>query len=459
MKVLLINSPTKDKLVVRDMAGGLGFDGAATVALPPLELAYMAATLLYKGCAARIIDSDIQDYKIDNIHRFIDDYRPDVIIATVSLPAFYNDCDFLKGIRRYSSIKLIAKTNISYPPILKEILEKSSVDLCIYGECDINIDKIISQEERNGTAYLKNGEIKIEESNLIDNLDELFLPARNLLPNEKYRYVLLGDKVTIMQTSRGCPYPCSYYCPYPLVQGKRWRARSPEHVIREIEDIVNNYQIKKILFRDAAFSLDRNRAHQICNLIIEKRINISWWCETRVDCLDSELMQKMKQAGCLGMNIGVETGSPEVMETQAKIGMTLEKLNSVRKDAKELGLKLHFLLMIGLPKETKRSIYETYKLICDLKPESIGVCIVTPYPGTQLYQEAKEKGWIETEDWTRFGGHFPVMHTDNLSSADLLKAREMLNRGFCLSNRSSLINWIKLKFLDSGFKRWFFLMI
>ncbi|MBL7196668.1 MAG: radical SAM protein [Candidatus Omnitrophica bacterium] len=454
MRVLLINSPTKDKLVIRDMAGGFGFDGAKTVFLPPLDLAYMAATLLNKGYEAKIIDSDVQNYKIDDIRQFIDDYRPDIIIATVSLPSLYNDCSFLKEIRQHYSIKLIAKTNISYPAILKEILERSSVDLCIYGECDTNIDKIISRGDRKGIAYFKNGVLQIEENNLIDNLDDLPLPARSLLPNEKYRYVLLGDKVTTMQISRGCPYPCSYYCPYPLVQGKKWRVRSSEHIIREIEDIVDNYQIKKILFRDAVFTLDKNRIYQICNLIIEKKLDITWWCETRVDCLDLELIQKMKQAGCLGMNIGVETGNPEILETQAKIGTTLEKLKTIRKDAKELRLKLHFLLMIGLPKETKRSIYETYKLICDLKPETIGVCIVTPYPGTQLYQEAKEKGWIETEDWTQFGGHFPVMHTENLSARDLLKARDMLNYAFYLSNKNSIIDWVKLKFLDFSFKKW-----
>ena len=453
MNVLLINSPAKAHPVVRDMAGGLGFDGGSGVVLPPLDLAYMAATLLNKGNEVKIIDSDVEDYQSDDVYRVIQNYKPEVIIATVSLPTLYEDCSFLKGIREYSSSKIIAKTSITYPPILKEILEKSSVDLCIYGECDINIDKIITEEEKKGTAYLKDGELKIEENSIIEDLDELPLPARNLLPNEKYRYSLLGNKVTTMQTSRGCPYPCSYYCPYPLVQGKKWRARSPEHIVCEIEDIVKNYNIQKILFRDATFTLNKEKTKQICDLILKEKLQIKWWCETRVDCLDIGLMEKMRMAGCLGMNIGVETGDEEVLTTHAKIGMTLGKLKTIRKAAQKIGLRLHFLVMIGLPNETKESWYKTYKLICDLKPETVGVCIVTPYPGTPLYTEAKEKGWIETEDWSKFGGHFPVMHTNNFSSQDLIKAKQMLHQGFC-SLHKSIISWIRAKLLDYRFKRW-----
>ena len=454
MRVLLINSPTREQSVVRDMAGGLGFDGGDAIVLPPLELASMAATLSGKGYEVKIIDSNVENCQNDDIYRIVEEYEPQVIIATLSLPTLYKDCSFLKEIRRYSSAKVLAKTGIAYKPILEEILKKSSADLCIYGECDINIDEIITGQEKKGTAYFKDSRLKVEENGVVLNLDELPLPARELLPNEKYRYVLLGDKVTTMQTSRGCPFPCSYYCPYPLVQGRKWRAQNPERVVKEIEDVVHNHQIKRILFRDATFTLNKSRIEQVCNLITQKKLKVEWWCETRVDCLHFELMKKMKQAGCQGMNIGVETGDPEVLERQAKIGMTFDKLRAIRKIAQQLGLRLHFLLMIGLPKETKKSLYETYKLICTLRPETIGIAIVTPYPGTPLYAEAKEKNWIETEDWTRFGGHSPIMHTDNLSSQDVLKALGMIYQGFSLLDKGPLKGWIRLRLLNYRFRRW-----
>lgn len=453
MGVFFINSPTRGQPIVRDMAGGLGFDGGATMVLPPMELCYMASTLLKKGIEAEIIDSDVEGYNKDNIYHRIKHQKPETIVATISLPTLTADSLFIKEIRNYApGTKIIALTDITYPAILKEILEQSCADLCIYGECDLIIDKIISGEETKGTASLKDGNLIINKNSIVENLDELPLPARQLLSNVKYQYTLLGKETTTMQTSRGCPFSCGYYCPYPLVQGKGWRARTPRHVLREIEDIVQNYHINKILFRDAVFTLNKERARQICDLIIQKELRIHWWCETRIDCLDTELLKKMKDAGCLGMNIGVETGDPEVMKTQAKRGLTIEKLQHIQGAAQKFGMKLHFLLSLGFPDETKESIYKTYKLICNLRPDSIGICIITPYPGTPLYSEAKQKNWIETEDWTKFGGHSPVMHTDNLSIRDLQEAYHLLLQGF--RRLKSPMGRIGARLFDRKFQIW-----
>lgn len=454
MKLLLINSPAAEHPVARDMAGGLGFDGGNGIVLPPLDLAYMAAVLLGKGHQAEILDAGALGLTRERTHELIRASGADAVLATVSLPVLYSDCDFLKETAGYFKGRLIAKTGISYAPILKEILEKSGAALCVYGECELEIDRVIAGEERRGTAFLDGGVFRMEANLLVEDLDALPLPARSLLDNARYRYVLLGDNTTAMQTSRGCPFPCAYYCAYPLVQGRKWRHRSPGHVLKEIEDIVSTHKISRILFRDATFTMDRQRTLAICGLIIAGKLKIQWWCETRVDCLDEELMQKMREAGCEGINIGVESGDTEVMETQAKIGLTLKKLKFIRDKAKEAGLRLHFLLMVGLPKETKRSVYSTYRLIAELKPETIGVTILTPYPGTPFYFEAREKGWIETENWTEFGGHMPVMHTDTLSSADMYYAQQMLGRIFYCLTRPGLYSWLKIKFFALSLRLW-----
>lgn len=454
MKVLLINSPSAEHPVVRDMAGGLGFDGGGSIVLPPLDLAYMAAVLLGKGQQAGIIDADASGLSREQTHTLIRAGNADVVIATVSLPGLYGDCAFLKEIGSYFKGKIIAKTGIAYPPILREILEKSAAALCVYGECELEIDRVISGEEQRGTAYMADGEFRQEENLLVEDMDSLPLPARGLLDNSRYRYSLLGDNTTTMQTSRGCPFPCAYYCAYPLVQGKHWRHRSPGHVLAEIEDIVHGRKINRIFFRDATFTMDKDRAHKICDLIISGKLGITWWCETRVDCLDEELLRKMKAAGCAGINIGVESGDTEVMETQAKIGMTLAKLKSIRQAAGALGMRLHFLLMVGLPKETRRSIYETYKLIAELKPETIGITILTPYPGTPFYYEAKEKRLIETENWADFGGHKPVMHTAGMTAEDLEYARLSLDRLFSRLKAPGLVSRVKTWFLVLQLKLW-----
>ena len=447
MTVLLINSPTREVPVVRDMAGGLGFDGGETVVLPPLDLAYMAATLIQKGHDARIIDADAEGLNAEAIYAELPGDLT-AVVATVSLPSIHEDSAFLKELKRRTGKPVLASSGISHPPVLQELLEESEADLVLYGECDTVIHEILAGDSFTGTARLVDGQVKVEPNGAVQDLDSLPLPARQLLPNDRYRYDLLGTgRATTMQTTRGCPYSCGYFCPYPLVQGKKWRARSPEHVVSEIEDVVKNTGTQRIFFRDATFTLDKERAHEICRLVQERNLDITWWCETRVDCLDEELLRAMKAAGCIGINVGVETGDEEVMKTLAKKGLTVNKLKLIRDAAHEIGLKLHFLLMIGLPKETRQSIYETQKLLASLKPDSIGVCVITPYPGTPLYEEAEEKGWIESEDWTQFGGHSPIMHTDNLSTEELAQAHKMLLRAFKLSGlRSSAY--------DLYFKRW-----
>lgn len=459
MKVLLISPPNKEILVARDMAGGLGFDRNETMVLPPLDLAYMASALINKGYKVMIIDAPTENLDLEETYEKIKEFSPDIIISLLSLPSLEEDSKFLKNIDKYidnKKVKKIIKTSIVYPQILKEIIIKSDADFLIYGECETIIDEILNGRDKRSTAYLDNsGNLKIEEKYIIKNLDDLPLPSRILLPNDKYRYPLLGDnKMTTMQTSRGCPFPCAYYCPYPLVQGTKWRARNPENIIEEIKDIFLNFKTQKILFRDATFTLDKERTIKICDLIIENNLNIEWWCETRINCLDFELLKKMKKAGCKGINVGIETGDPEILKSQAKIGVDINKIKNIVDASKKLNINLHFLIMVGLPSETKRSLYKTFKLIKNLKPYSLGVSIITPYPGTPLFKEAQEHGWIQDMNWSKFGGHIPTMKTDNISMAELLKAKKMIGKGYYLNKYPSFFNRIKFNFLNYYFKVW-----
>lgn len=453
MKILLVNTPAKERPVVRDMAGGLGFGVGEGLILPPLDLAYMAATLVLKGHDVKILDAGGLRLGASDALAAVSDFAPDISIATVSLPTLESDCGFIRGIPAAHKCRVIARTAIAVPEILREILAKSLAEKCVFGEADLAIDDIIAGRDDRGSAELVDGALTVGSALLVEDMDKLPIPARGLLPNDIYRYQLLGDRVTAMQSSRGCPYPCAYYCPYPLVQGRKWRARSPGHILAEIEDIKFGQGIDKILFRDATFTLDKKRTLEICSGIVDRGIEIDWWCETRIDCLDEELIASMKSAGCRGINIGVETGDPVLMQSRAKAGLTIKKIRDIIGFASQSGIRLHFLLLIGLPGETRRSLFETYKLIRDFKPETIGVCLITPYPGTPLYDEARRNGWIETSDWSMYDGHKPVMHTENMSSVDLETAHTMLRRGFEIPRQRRFRALRRLVF-EYKFKRW-----
>lgn len=435
------------------MAGGLGFDGGQSIVLPPLDLAILASTLRQNGHEVSILDCGPMELNVLQAYRRVIEFGPGAIITEVSLPSLYEDSSFINGLRSLGKHQVIVKTGIAHIPALEEVLKRSKADLCIYGEVDLSVHKILEGSAREGTAWIEYGHVDKQDAPPIQNLDLLPLPARDLLAGNRYYYDLLGEGVTTIQTSRGCPYPCGYYCPYPLVQGKKWRARSARHVLNEIREVVK-MGIRKVLFRDATFTLDRKRVLEICRQIAEEGWSLDWWCETRVDCVDRELLKAMKGAGCNGISVGVETGDPVLLEGLAKKGVSIPQLVDLRGWARELGVRVHFLLMVGLPGEKRESIYRTYEIVKTLDPDSLGVTIVTPYPGTPLYFEARDKGWISVEDWSKFGGHTPVISTDDLTPGEMVIGQRMIFQGLGRVKDDSWLGFFRQRLFERQFQKW-----
>ncbi len=444
MRIALINSPSLSaRPVSRSMAGGLGFDGNNSMLLPPLDLAIMAATLRQAGETVELIDADPLQLDAAGVYARLADHRWDLLIGTVSLPTLDQDASFLAELRRrHPAAKIFGKTLVRDHDVLKALLEKSTADLVIHGEADLTITAIAYGRSQAGTAWLEAGSpgtaptVHFDEGTPVEDLNRLPFPARDLLPNERYVYPLLGTPVATLQTSRGCPYPCGYYCPYPLVEGVKWRSQTPERIFAELKDVVEGQGITKIYFRDATFTLNQERVATLCDLIVAAGWPLEWVCETRVDCLGDTLLEKMRASGCAGLLVGVETGDEQVMHLrEGKKGLTVPKLAHLREKTRQLGIRLHFLLIVGLPQETRESLVATYDLIQRYKPDTIGVTIITPYPGTPLHEEGLREGWIDSHQWKDYGGHQVPMHTPNLTKADMEAGKRFLEEGFALLQR------------------------
>jgi radical SAM superfamily enzyme YgiQ (UPF0313 family) len=457
MRVVLLDPPLGNRTIARDMAGGLGFGVGSSTILPPLNLAVLASVLRANGHTVAILDPQVESLSREAFVEKIVLLDPEIIVGNVSLPTLRNDASFLKELRKTTGVKIVAKTEISFTPILEEILTSSEAELCIFGECEESLELILKGLSTSGVCLRENGEFKHSTPAPVADLDTIPFAARDLLRNDRYLFPLLGEKTTTIQTSRGCPFSCAYYCPYPLIQGQKWRAMSAQRVYEELRDAIVGCGISNVLFRDACFTLDKERAAQICELIVRNNLTLNWWCETRINCLDRELLLLMKQAGCRGMSIGVETGDPEVLDLQAKPGVSLKDLESLTSLAGSLGLSLHFLLLVGLPREDKKSLYRTFRLIKNLRPASLGVSLVTPYPGTPLYWEAVRKGWLLTTDWEKYSGDLPVMRTDKLSRRSLALGQKMLLGCSWFSRRKSLSASLGLTVLDGLCGMWSYL--
>ncbi len=456
MKILIVNPPSNDDSINRDMAGGLGYSAGDGVVLAPLDLLNLATTLKKKRNEVVFVDAVAEKIKyISYFNKLISDKSVEVVIGNLSLPTIDEDIEFYKKIRKDSGkIKIFIKTGINYSQILEKIIKDTKVNGIIFTECDINIDKYISGEEKNGLVTIEKGKVKIYPAGeVLENLDKLPIPTREITKINLYKYLLLPGTVTTMQTSRGCPYPCSYYCPYPLVQGNKWRFMTAKRVVEEMS-VIKKMGINNILFRDATFTLDMNRAKDICKLIINKKLKINWWCETRINVLNEELIKIMKKAGCKGINVGVETMSENLIVSQGKPGVTLNDVIRIRKSAKKYGIKLHFLMIVGLPNDNVGGLYSTYKYLIKLKPESAGFSVITPYPGTKMFDQAIKEGLIGKFDWTKFKGNISNMKTKYLSQNEIEFGRYLLMISNNLLKRNFLFNNLGLFLINTIFVVW-----
>lgn len=453
MRVALVTPPSLRPLS-RDMAGGLGFHGSNAVVLPPLDLLYIAAILREQKQTVCVIDSDPEQLTENDVLKKIFDFLPDFVISTISLPNLSYDCSFLEKVKMSGSWKVIPKTNITDPDILMNILNLTKAEYVLWSEPEKDILSILNGEQKHSMAWIENGTLKKSEPSWVENPDVLPFPTRDLINLQVYKYNLLGFPVTTIQTSRGCPYPCGYYCPYPLVQGKIWRSRSAQNVIDELKEIRFTYKISDVLFRDAVFTLDKKRTLEICNKMISENLNIRWWCETRVDRLDEELLLKMKEAGCVGINIGVETADEKILKTVAKRGVTIPMILEITRLAKRIGIQLHYLLMVGLLDETKSSIYETYKLVKKAKPDSIGITFASPYPGTELRKDAIREGLIENPDFELFDAVQPIMRSRNIGIKELTTGASLIRKRHDLNQKTGFISKLKGSICDINAKIW-----
>ena len=243
-----------------------------------------------------------------------------------------------------------------------------------------------------GISYRKNGEVihqPLEE--FVDDLDTIPFPARDLLVNHA---LYDSEDMGLLMTSRGCPYSCTYCA--TSIWGKKVRNRSVYNVIQEIKQITETYGTKQFAFKDDSFTINRHRVIELCNRIKQEKIKINWDCNTRVDCIDEELLDNMKEAGCNGIKVGIETGSERIMRLINK-NTTLEECMNAAKLLKKAGIHWTGYFMIGLPTETKDDMQKTLEFMRKLEPDFASISVYEPFPGTAMFDLGIEKGLAKKE--------------------------------------------------------------
>jgi radical SAM superfamily enzyme YgiQ (UPF0313 family) len=438
MKVFLGNPPWRrgDRLGVR--AGSrwpFTMSAKKRASIPdyvpfPFYLAYCASLLEKNGYEVNLVDAIAEGIKDEDFLVKVKDFAPHLILMETSTPSIDIDLSIAKKIKTETD-SLIALAGPHVSVFGEEILrENPYIDYILIGEYEeTTLDLINHLKEGDdlsnvqGIIYREGDTIRSNPRRpLIEDLDSLPWPARHLLPIYNYRdsFCQIPQPSLYIWSSRGCPYHC-IFCMWPKVMygGHKYRTRDPMKVVDEIEQEVKTYRFKSIYFDDDTFNLGKDRVIKISRLIKERRINLPWAIMARADTMDYEMLEEMASAGLFAVKYGVESGSQEILDYSGK-RLDLKKVEEIVKFTKKLGIKVHLTFTFGLPKETKDTIERTIDYALWLDPDSIQFSIVTPFPGTPYFQLAKERGFLLSEEWSRYdGSNKAVIRTEELNAQDL----------------------------------------
>ncbi|MCK5022704.1 MAG: radical SAM protein [Candidatus Aenigmarchaeota archaeon] len=377
----------------------------------PFFLAYTTSLLKKKGVNAKIKDCLAEGMDDKEFISFMKKEKFDILIMETATVSIYNDLKMAKCIKRETGVTLVlcgTHTSAQY----REIMEEAKfVDFIMYGEYDQTAVELIKTIEKkgdfskvDGIVFRKSRKVVANKRRSLINVNELPYPERDELPMKKYNEPFCKHMPNVqMITSRGCPYNCIYCVEPSVYYGKsNFRAVTPEKVVDEIEYVIKKYHPKEIYFDDSSFTTDQERVRKICDIIIERKIKIKWSCmaDTKVKY---ETLKKMKESGCISVKLGVESADKQILKNIRK-AFTPDDARRTITDCKKLGIFTHATFMFGLPGETEETISKTIDLFSELKPDTAQFSSATPYPGTDFYKMCKEKGWLVTNDWTKYDG-------------------------------------------------------
>jgi radical SAM superfamily enzyme YgiQ (UPF0313 family) len=466
MKVILIN-PAFNRY------GGVKGHGGSMV---PLNLCYLASYARQQNpdIDIRILDSEIKGLSHEDTVDETAAYSPDLIGITA------NTCSF----DSVSALAAVLKERLPKVPIIiggphtsalpERSLLESKADFVAIGEGELTFEEVIAKikgggdgwDEINGLAFRDgSGRIRINAPRqLISDLDILPFPARDLVENNLYsppatKRVSLGPN-TLVATSRGCPYNCGF-CGAQTVWTRRTRTRSPENVVAEIKECIDRYGIRSFNFTDEFFTAQKRRVTDICRLVCERGLDISWVCSARAQRLDRETLEMMKRAGCHEISFGIESGNAGILKKIDK-SLDLEEAVRVVNLAKEVGITTHASYMLGYIGETEETMRDTIRFAKRLNSHVAAFFIASPLPGTPLYDEALERGYLRPDatwsDYSPLSNRESVLTFPNLSNATIREWHRKaikgyyLRAGYIASRFLAIRHWHDIANLFGGLK-------
>lgn len=423
--ILLVNPPTPDGGLWIRSQHRVGRRTRENMVWPQVSLAQMAA-LLHPVYKLKIVDANAEKMGWAEFITLLDKYQPRYYMTQVTAPTLENDmygC-FLAKARGAKTIAF--GTHVT--PIPRETLRPfPSLDFVLVGEPDLTIRDLLDQLEGKidqrspeisklieksdptyqpaligdggvdlhgikGLAWRNGEEIVVNLPRpFINNLNDMPIPLHELLPLQKYRMPLIKGPFTFIVTSRGCPAGCTYCIKHVSYQYST-RVRSPELIMEEMW-LLKKLGINNIHMYSDLFTVSRDQVVELCQRMIDEKINIHWTSNSRVDFVDEEMLQLMGKAGCRLISWGIESGNEQILK-HARKGAYPDKAERALKWAKQAGIMNWGYFIIGLPGENEETIRQTIDFSKKLPLDIALFHVAAPYPGTPFFFEVVENGWF-----------------------------------------------------------------
>ncbi len=367
---------------------------APNMLFPPQELMALAGIVKeWKKGKVDLLDAMAEQLNLEQTLERIGEIKPDIIVTITGFSCFEDDMETFDAIHRQFPEAVTVVFGHYATQFFREILQRYSFHYVIMGEPDMIFSKLydaitgtVPVKEVEGIAYKPNGELIIQEGEpRIAHPEELPMPAYDLLKPDCYFEPFMEAPFGLIQSARGCPYSCNY-CVKSF--GRRLTYRTPQQIIDEIIFLKKHHGIRSLRFIDDTFTVSTKRVIEVCQLMIENELNISWTCLSRVDSLKPEMLPWMQKAGCKRIYFGIESGSPKVLAYLDKEGNPAEALASL-KACKKYDIETLGFFLVGAPVETDEDHEMSVRFAREAELDYVVVSELMAYPGTPLFDQVK----------------------------------------------------------------------
>ena len=422
-KVLLFNPP---------LYFSEGEPRALDISVPPLGPLYLASYInkFFPRFDAEVIDIATEKYSLAQIGNIVREKNPLAIGVTSMTPQLQGAVELARFLKSGYLKKIpifLGGPHISADPGFIKRHEKI-FDYAITGEAEKTFAESIFKLSQSRAIP------KVQVGEVIKDLDLIPFPDKLLIKREKY------NSRESMMFSRGCPYHC-YYCSRPSIS-RVIRYRSVSNLLEEINSVYENCQ-GKIDFQDDTFTMNETKVVEFCRAVIKNGLKLDWRCNTRIDLVSERLLNLMGRAGCSLIHFGIEAGNEKGRRETGNKGLfSNRQIFKVITWCHDNGVRFAGYFMIGHPGESKTELEETKKMILTSGIDVVGLSIPTPFPGSVLYEKAKESGIINEKIIDKFAekeygegyvGNYPVYTSEKVNREDVYGLMKEINRRFYLT--------------------------